>query len=82
MEASARQLSRARRALTRALSRMRNSDSMVELKTLLARFPLQRRQCPYRETDDEDDETILEFGQELSEDFPAIAFTNLPVAST
>ena len=31
---------------------------------------------------DEDDETILEFGQELSEDFPAIAFANLPVAST
>lgn len=28
---------------------------------------------------DEDDETILEFGQELSEDFPAIRFSNHPV---
>jgi hypothetical protein len=30
---------------------------------------------------DEDDDTILEFGQELSDDFPAIQFLNLPVKS-
>jgi len=31
---------------------------------------------------DEDDDTILEFGQELSEDFPAIDFASHPVSST
>ncbi len=30
---------------------------------------------------DEEDDTILEFGQELSEDFPAIGFANHPVKS-
>ena len=31
---------------------------------------------------DEDDDTILEFGQELSEDFPAIDFASHPVKSS
>ncbi len=31
---------------------------------------------------DEDDDTILEFGQELSEDFPAIDFASHPVGAT
>ena len=30
---------------------------------------------------DEEDDTILEFGQELSDDFPAINFVNQPVSS-
>ncbi len=30
---------------------------------------------------DEEDDTIFEFGQELSEDFPAIGFANHPVKS-
>jgi len=30
---------------------------------------------------DEEDDTILEFGQELSDDFPAIDFVNQPVRS-
>jgi SiaC family regulatory phosphoprotein len=30
---------------------------------------------------DEEDDTILEFGQELSDDFPAITFATMPVKS-